>query len=280
MKAVLYLADGTIFRGQSFGARGDIAGEVVFNTSMTGYQEILTDPSYYGQIVTMTYPQIGNYGVNKDDVQSCRIHSAGFVVREYFDYFSNWRAEKSLEDYLLQFNIIGISEVDTRMLTRHIRLEGAMKGVISTETDNEKKLKSMLDAHPDITGEDLVKHVSCKNHYIYNPEIKKARYHVVCLDFGVKFNSLRHFNQLGFKTTILPADAGPGKILKFEPDGIFLSNGPGDPAAVTYAIENIREILGKKPIFGICMGHQLLALAGVMQFLGLVLIRKIVNIKV
>ena len=261
MKAVLLLEDGTIFRGKSFGKSGEVIGEVVFNTSMTGYQEILTDPSYYGQIVTMTYTQIGNYGVNDEDIESSKVQVRGFIVREYIDDYSNWRAKKSLDSYLKQYNIVGISEIDTRMLTRHIRLSGAMKGVISTDTDNIKVLKSRLSKHPGMAGSDLVKYVSCKEKYKFSAKNNNHKYNVAALDYGIKLNILRCLDNAGFKITILPAKFSSDELFSLNPDGVFLSNGPGDPAAVTYAIKTISEILGKKPVFGICLGHQLMALA-------------------
>ena len=261
LKAVLLLEDGTLFRGKSFGKTGEVIGEVVFNTSMTGYQEILTDPSYYGQIVTMTYTQIGNYGVNEEDIESSKVQVRGFIVREYFDDYSNWRAKKSLDTYLKHNNIVGISEIDTMMLTRQIRLSGAMKGIISTETDNLRVLKNRLSEHPDMAGSDLVRYVSCKEKYIYNEKNNSNKYSVAALDYGIKLNILRCLDSAGFKVTVLPAGFSSDELLSLNPDGIFLSNGPGDPAAVTYAIKTIAAILGKKPVFGICLGHQLMALA-------------------
>lgn len=261
MKAVLLLEDGTLFKGKNFGTSGEVIGEVVFNTSMTGYQEILTDPSYYGQIVAMTYTQIGNYGVNDDDNESKKVQVTGFVVREYFDYFSNWRAKSSLQNYLKKYNIVGISDIDTRMLTRHIRLSGAMKGIVSTETDNIKKLRVKLDNYPDMVGSDLVKYVTSKRSFIYNERKYDFKYSIVAIDYGIKFNILRCLDRAGFKITVVPANSKPQEILRLEPDGIFLSNGPGDPAAVRYAVDNISDLLGRRPIFGICLGHQLMALA-------------------
>jgi carbamoyl-phosphate synthase small subunit len=261
LKAVLLLENGTLFKGLSFGAQGEVAGEVVFNTSMTGYQEILTDPSYYGQIVTMTYTQIGNYGVNQEDIESDRVNVTGFVVREYLDYFSNWRASGSLSAYLKKNNIVGISDIDTRMLTRLLRISGAMKGVISTETDDVRKLKEKLDNHPDMTGSDLVKYVTCKKSYTYNEGITGDCRNIVAIDYGIKFNILRCLDGAGFKIKVIPASTSADEILACNPDGIFLSNGPGDPAAVEYAIKNISLLLGRKPVFGICLGHQLMALA-------------------
>lgn len=255
------LEDGKIFKGRSFGCSGEVIGEVVFNTSMTGYQEILTDPSYYEQIVTMTYPQIGNYGVNKEDVESDRVQVRGFVVREYLSRFSNWRAEESLEEYLKRYQIIGISDIDTRELTRHIRLQGAMKGIISTINGNENELKEKVNSYPSIIGRDLVRYVTCQKPYVYNPENKEYRYIMVAIDYGIKLNILRCLDKTGFKIIVVPAFTKPDEILKYNPDGLLLSNGPGDPAAVSYAISNIKKLVGRKPIFGICLGHQLLALA-------------------
>ncbi len=270
MKAILLLEDGTLFRGIGFGAEGEAIGEVVFNTSMTGYQEILTDPSYYGQIVTMTYPQIGNYGVNEEDVESSKVHVSGFVVREYFDDYSNFRAKASISTYLKKNSITGISEIDTRMLTKRIRLSGAMKGIISTVTDDIKKLGDKLKNHPDMAGSDLVKYVTCKSSYIYkgmaaqnecNISGTGPTYKIAVLDFGIKFNILRCLDDAGFKLHVMPAATDLKKILDCNPDGVFLSNGPGDPAAVEYAIKTISEMLGSTPIFGICLGHQLMAIA-------------------
>jgi carbamoyl-phosphate synthase small subunit len=255
------LQDGTVFKGECFGSEGEGIGEVVFNTSMTGYQEILTDPSYYGQIVTMTYTQIGNYGINNQDIESKKIQVNGFIVREYMDYYCNWRAKSSLQEYLKKYSINGISEVDTRMLTRRIRLGGAMKGIISTETSNTKKLKEKLDEYPDMIGRDLSKYVTCKKSYIYNNKKQDSRYTVVVIDYGTKMNILRCLDNAGFKIIVVPADTTPEEVLNLNPDGILISNGPGDPAAMDNAIKNISEILGKKPTFGICLGHQLMGLA-------------------
>lgn len=255
------LQDGSVFKGECFGSEGEAMGEVVFNTSMTGYQEILTDPSYYGQIVTMTYTQIGNYGINNKDIESKKIQVNGFIVREYMDYYSNWRAKSSLQEYLKKYNITGISEIDTRMLTRRIRLGGAMKGIISTETNNTKKLKEKLDEYPDMAGRDLSKYVTCKKIYTYNNKKQGFKYTVVVIDYGAKMNILRCLDNAGFKITVVPADTTPEEILNLNPDGILISNGPGDPAAMNYAIKNIAEILGKRPVFGICLGHQLMGLA-------------------
>jgi carbamoyl-phosphate synthase small subunit len=255
------LEDGEIFKGIGFGSSGEVIGEVVFNTSMMGYQEILTDPSYCEQIVTMTYPQIGNYGVNSEDVESSKVHVKGFVVREYFNDYSNWRAEESIQSYLKRYGIVGISEIDTRKLTKHIRLKGAMKGIISTKTENTNKLIEKLNKYPEIIGRDLVKYVTCDKPYIYNNRKKDYRYTIVALDFGIKLNILRCLDNAGFKIIIVPSITGPDEILNYNPDCILLSNGPGDPEAVQYAIKNISKLVYKKPIFGICLGHQLMALA-------------------
>jgi len=255
------LEDGKLFEGKSFGCEGEVVGEVIFNTSMSGYQEVLTDPSYCEQIVTMTYPQIGNYGINDEDVESDKIQVKGFIVREYMDHYSNWRAKKSLQQYLGEYGIIGISEIDTRQLTRHIREQGAMKGIISTETSDNKKLEAVLDEYPPIVGRDLVQQVTCKEPYIFNSGKKDYKYNIAAYDFGIKTNILRCLDDAGFNITVMPAGTDPEKLLSDEYDGILLSNGPGDPAAVTYAVENIRKLIGKKPIFGICLGHQLLSLA-------------------
>jgi carbamoyl-phosphate synthase small subunit len=255
------LEDGRVFEGKSFGCKGEVTGEVVFNTSMTGYQEILTDPSYCEQIVTMTYPQIGNYGVNSDDVESSKVQVKGFIVREYMDHYSNWRAEKSLQEYLEDYSIIGISEIDTRQLTRHIREQGAMKGIISTGTFDQEQLKDRLDDFPHMAGRNLVDLVTCRQPYVFNPAGNGYKYTIAAYDFGIKTNILRCLDNAGFNIMVMPADTDPQVMLSDEYDGILLSNGPGDPAAVTYAVENIRKLIGKKPIFGICLGHQLLSLA-------------------
>lgn len=259
-KAILVLEDGTTFHGHSFGAKGEKSGEVVFNTSLTGYQEILTDPSYKGQIVTMTYPLIGNYGVNDEDLESKIPQVEGFVVRENSGIASNFRSKSKLDDYLKKHNIIGIEGIDTRMLTRKLRINGSMKGIISTSSADEKALTKKAQDSPGVAGVDLVKVVTCKEKYIWNsPE--KAKYHVVAYDYGVKWSILRNFDRVGCKVTVVPANYPPEDVLKMKPDGIFLSNGPADPSAVTYAIENIKKLIGKKPIFGICLGNQLLGLA-------------------
>ncbi len=272
MKTKLVLENGTIFTGKSFGKDGETTGEVVFNTSLTGYQEILTDPSYSGQIVTMTYPLIGNYGVNPDDLESVKPQVAGFVVKEYSEYPSNFRSVESLGDWLAKNNIIGIQGIDTRMLTKMIRSVGAMRGIISTSDLNDDSLLSKVKKSPQMAGLDLASRVTTSKTYKWN-EIDKTpfalsaningekKFNVVVYDYGVKHNILRRLTSYGCNLTVVPAQTPANEILEMKPDGIFLSNGPGDPAAVTYAIENIKKLIGKKPIFGICLGHQLLALA-------------------
>ncbi|MBN1600865.1 MAG: glutamine-hydrolyzing carbamoyl-phosphate synthase small subunit [Chitinispirillaceae bacterium] len=264
MRGILALEDGTIFEGESFGAAGEAPGEAVFNTSLTGYQEVLTDPSYSSQIVTMTYPLIGNYGVNETDVESNKVQVSGFVVKEACPYPSNFTAEKTLSQYLKENNIVAIEDIDTRKLTRHLRVQGAMKAIIyagdgSVSTDDLiSKARSWLG----LTGVDLVKNVTCKNPYSWNKkQQEKYRCSIVAYDFGIKYNILRILEALGCKITVVPASYSADQVLALNPDGIFLSNGPGDPAAVTNAISAINNLIGKKPIFGICLGHQLLALA-------------------
>ena len=268
MKAFIALEDGTIFEGTSFGSSGERLGEVVFNTSMTGYQEIMTDPSYKGQIVTMTYPLIGNYGINKEDVESSGPKVEGFVIKERSKITSNWRSEKTLDQYLKENNIIGIEGVDTRSLTLHIRTKGAMKGIISTVDLNPKSLIKKAKDSPGLIGRDLVKEVTCKKPYnaktIYtnfSAISHNVKFKVVAMDFGIKYNILRCLVNAGCDVIVVPANTKAKDILAEKPDGIFLSNGPGDPAAITYAIDEIKKLLGKKPIFGICLGQQLLGLA-------------------
>ncbi len=272
--AKLALEDGTVYTGTAFGAGGEVDGEVVFNTSMTGYQEILTDPSYRGQIVTMTYPEIGNYGVNPEDVESDKPHLAGFIVRENSRIASNFRARGELNDFLDQHGIVGLAGIDTRALVRRIRIQGAMKGVLSTTDLDDASLIDKAKSSPGLVGRDLVREVipaqargwneslSCWAHLrdIPPPRVD-GTVHVVALDYGMKWNIARHLFDAGCRVTILPGTASVDEILSHEPDGVFLSNGPGDPEPVTYAIDAIRGLLGKKPLFGICLGHQLFALA-------------------
>ena len=257
---VLLLQDGRFFYGEKFGSDGETIGEVCFNTGMTGYQEILTDPSYCQQIVTMTIPHIGNYGVNPDDYESDRIQVAGFVIKEETAIPSNWRSIQSLGDYLKDHNIVGIQKIDTRALTRHIRDNGAMNGIISTIDSNLESLKKKLSQAPNMTGLDLAKEVTCKDSYLWST-IQNGLYKVAAIDFGIKHNILQLLESHGCNITVFPAHVTSKEILDFNPDGVFLSNGPGDPEAVTYGIETVKKLLGEKPIFGICLGHQILALA-------------------
>jgi len=255
--AKLVLENGTIFSGISFGAEGETIGEVCFNTGMTGYQEILTDPSYCGQLITMTYPHIGNYGVNEEDVESNKIHAAGFIVREENVVPSNFRSTQSLGEYLRAQKIVGIQKIDTRMLTRILRDEGAMNGIISTTDLDDDSLLQKVKTAPSMDGLDLAKVVTCDKSYKWS----KGKHKIAAIDFGIKHNILRLLESHGCDITVFPATASVTEILNINPDGIFLSNGPGDPAAVTYGIKTVKELLGKKPIFGICLGHQILALA-------------------
>jgi len=257
-KALIVLEDGTVYEGWVFGAFGEKVGEIVFNTSMTGYQEILTDPSYKGQIVTMTYPLIGNYGVNSEDLESDGPKVEGFIVRDYSKMWSNWRGEESLEDFLKRQGIMGIEGVDTRALTRHIRVQGAMKGCISSEDMDSQRLLKKAREWTGLIGQDMVKYVTCKKPYKWSHE---GRYKVVAYDFGVKRNILRILSRLGCEITVVPAWTKAEEVIELDPDGIFLSNGPGDPQGVPYAVEEIKKLLDKRPIFGICLGHQLLCLA-------------------
>lgn len=270
MKATLVLADGTVFHGRSIGATGEKVGEVVFNTAITGYQEILTDPSYRGQIVTMTYPHIGNTGINFEDNEAVRPYLAGFVVKEYCGYPSNWRKRDDLEDFLEKNGIIGIHEIDTRKLTRNLRETGAKKGIISTMDHDRDSLLKKVREYPDIEGLDLVKEVTCSEPYDWDegswrwnasPHKAEKRFKVAAYDFGIKQNILRLLVDAGARVRVFPASATSEEILEYDPDGVFLSNGPGDPEGVPYAAHNLRNLIGKKPIFGICLGHQILGLA-------------------
>jgi carbamoyl-phosphate synthase small subunit len=260
MDAILVLEDGKAFRGKSFGASGESCGEVVFNTSMTGYQEILTDPSYKGQIVAMTYPLIGNYGINKEDAESRGIFLEGLVVKEYSSIASSWRSQKSLGDYLKENNILGIEGIDTRELTLHIRKSGEMKAVLSTENLDEINLVKKAKDSPGLAGIDLVKEVTSSGKYVLD-KAQKSKYRVVVIDCGVKYNILAKLLENKCQVTVVPAKTSAEEILKIKPDGILLSNGPGDPSAVSYVIETTRRLIGKVPIFGICLGHQMLGLA-------------------
>ena len=270
MKAILLLEDGMVFEGKGFGAEGHRCGEVVFNTSMSGYQEILTDPSYEEQIVTMTYPLIGNYGVNKADCESKKVHVAGFVVKENCAYPSNWRSTESLSDYLKQHKVVGIEGIDTRMLVKHIREKGAMKGIISCGSTPQATLQRKLADYPGLIGRDLVRGVTTKKAYgwdkglvnIFSEEVERTQrdYRVVAFDFGVKHNILRLLSQR-CEVQVVPGNTSAEDVLARKPDGVFLSNGPGDPEPVDYAIKTIRKLLGRTTVFGICLGHQLLGLA-------------------
>jgi carbamoyl-phosphate synthase small subunit len=256
--AILVLEDGRSFRGKSFGAEGETFGEMVFNTSMTGYQEILTDPSYAGQIVCMTYPLIGNYGVNKQDVESRRPWVEGFVVKEVSRISSNWRAEETLDSYLKRHKIVGIEQIDTRALVRHIRDKGAMRAVISTTDSDEKSLLEKVLNSPEMQNRELASAVTIEKNYDY-PAETDAKFHVVAYDFGVKTNSLREFAKFGCKVTVVTAETSAQAVLAMKPDGIFLSNGPGDPASMKTVVAEIKKLTESNvPMFGICLGHQIL----------------------
>ena len=270
--AVLALADGTVFTGRSFGAAVTLTGEVVFNTSMTGYQEILTDPSYCGQIVTMTCPHIGNVGVNRDDVEAARPWAAGLIVREVSRRVSNWRAQQPLPEYLQENNLPGLTEIDTRALVRHIREQGAMMAALSTDGSvTAEALVERARSAPSMEGRDLVQEVTCAESYHWEAGVHaewrigadapRTR-HIVAYDFGIKHNILRLLSDQGCRVTVVPATTPADEALALNPDGIFLSNGPGDPAAVTYAIDTVKTLVDSgKPMFGICLGHQVLGLA-------------------
>jgi len=274
MTAKLVLENGLVFEGSSFGAETETHGEAVFNTSLTGYQEVITDPSYCGQIVTMTNPLIGNYGINDDDLESSHPRVAGFVVREYSEFYSNHRATASLGSWLRRFGVPAIQGVDTRMLTRVIRTSGAMRAVLSTTGTDVATLLEKVKAAPSMSGLDLAREVTCAEPYSWDAvdttpyalgpgegtELRRQP-HVVVYDYGIKRNILRRLRSHGCRLTVVPASFPAADVLAMNPDGVFLSNGPGDPEAVRYGIASIRALLGKKPIFGICLGHQLLALA-------------------
>lgn len=272
--AKLALEDGTIFTGKSFGADGEIDGEVVFNTSMTGYQEILTDPSYRGQIVTMTFPEIGNVGTNSADLENQSPHLSGFIVKENSQVYSNFRADQSLHDFMVKTGVIGIEGIDTRSLVRRLRTQGAMNGVLSTVDLDDESLITKAEQSLGLVGRDLVKEVlpaqptewseTLNDWWHFDRDSNLAPEnapHVVALDFGMKWNIARHLVDQGCRVTILPGTSSVDEVLSHKPDGIFLSNGPGDPEPLYYAIETIRGLFGKAPIFGICLGHQLLSLA-------------------
>ncbi len=284
MKALLALEDGRYFEGESFGSPGTCTGEICFNTSMSGYQEVLTDPSYRGQIVAMTYPMIGNYGINGLDPESHEPHVRGFVIEELCEVPSNWRSTQSLNDYLKEHNIPGIQGIDTRALTKHLRTRGAMRAVITSEVLNVEEAVKLALASPAMAGSDYVKEVSTPKAYTWDPEDKEsglwdipspsqkregtetgavhplpeAKYHIVAYDFGMKKNILRSLRQQGFRVDVVPASATAEEVLAKNPDGVFLSNGPGDPSALGYIHKEVEKLIGQKPIFGICLGHQIL----------------------
>ena len=274
MKAYLALSDGKVFEGNHFGAEGEVDAEIVFNTSMSGYQEVITDPSYCGQMVVMTYPLIGNYGINPQDFESDRPHLSGFIIKELSGIASNWRSRGKLEDFLKEFGIVGIQGIDTRALTRRIREKGAQQAVLSTITRDPEELIRKAQNSPGLEGKDLVKEVTCQSPYdwkeeewdIFNrgPSLKSdvnKKFFVVAYDFGIKRNILRKLVGAGCRVRVVPASTSAKDVLVLNPDGVFLSNGPGDPEGVPYAIKNIKFLLGKIPIFGICLGHQILVLA-------------------
>lgn len=288
MRAILALEDGRVFEGKSFGAEGTAVGEVVFNTSMTGYQEVLTDPSYRGQLVAMTYPLIGNYGINDLDNESAGPHVRGFIIEELSPVPSNWRSQRSLHDYLKEHGIVGIEGVDTRALTRHLREKGAMRACVTTELGAQGAVQRANDSEG-VVGMDFVKEVTTKEAYDWDPKnrlsrkwtivkgpdakvlksdkgeafekLPRSKYRIAAYDFGIKTNILRNLRQHGFKVDVVPATMPAEEVLAMNPDGVFLSNGPGDPAALHYVHENLRGLIGKTPVFGICLGHQMLAYA-------------------
>ncbi|MCB9008994.1 MAG: glutamine-hydrolyzing carbamoyl-phosphate synthase small subunit [Ardenticatenaceae bacterium] len=271
--ALLALEDGTLWPGYGFGAVGQTSGEIVFNTSLTGYQEILTDPSYHGQLVTMTMPHIGNIGTTPEDDESGRVWAASLIIRQLSPVVSNWRSLQSLPDYLASRGVVAITDVNTRALVRHIRTHGAMRAAISNTTTDPEEVLALARAARDMNGLDLAREVSCAEPYHWaeaqdwwqpggeQASVVSNQYHVVAYDFGIKRNILRLLAAQGCRVTVVPATATASEVLALNPDGVFLSNGPGDPAACTYAIEAVRDLLGQKPIFGICLGHQILGLA-------------------
>lgn len=269
-KALLVLEDGSVFEGTAFAGEGETLGEVVFNTGMTGYQEVITDPSYRGQIVAMTYPLVGNYGINDEDMESAGIHLEGFVVKEYQPHPSNWRMKTSLKDFLEYHGKIGMEGIDTRALTRRLRMVGAMKGIISTESEDVETLLEKVRAYPGLVGRDLVREVTCAAPYLWKkgqvhqglPDRKSSRkLRVAVLDCGVKYNILRLLEKNGCEVLVLPASSSPEAVFAVKPDGVLLSNGPGDPAALPYIVETARALIGKIPVFGICLGHQIIGQA-------------------
>ncbi|MBN1665345.1 MAG: glutamine-hydrolyzing carbamoyl-phosphate synthase small subunit [Deltaproteobacteria bacterium] len=260
-KALLVLEDGSVYPGSAFAGGGEALGEVVFNTGMTGYQEIITDPSYKGQIVVMTYPLIGNYGCNPEDMESAGVHLEGFICREYGEHPSNWRSRQTLKDFLESRGKLGVEGIDTRALTRRIRLAGAMRGILTTASADIASLLERVRAYPGLVGRDLVKEVTCGEPYGWAKKETDAALRVCVLDCGVKYNILRHLDSRGCDVIVLPAATTAADILACKPDGVLLSNGPGDPAALPYIVETARGLLGKVPLFGICLGHQILGQA-------------------
>ena len=274
MKALIVLEDGTTFEGRSFTGAGEAVGEIVFNTSLSGYQEVLTDPSYTGQIVTMTYPLIGNYGVNSEDMESASVHPRAFLVKEYNGFPSNFRSERPLAEFLQEYGVLGVEGFDTRALVKHIRTEGAMKGIISTTDLDPKSLQQRAKEWSGLVGQDMVSRVTCKEPYGWadNKAVPGTNFStaqadltnplkIVAFDFGLKYNQSRIFTEKGCQVQVVPASTDAETVLAMEPDGIFLSNGPGDPEGVPGVVDTIRALLGKKPMFGICLGHQILGLA-------------------
>jgi len=275
MRARLALADGRVFEGDSFGVTGQTEGEVVFNTSMIGYQEVITDPSYRGQMVVMTYPLIGNYGINPEDFESEKPHLAAFIIKELSSIRSNWRSTKTLDEFLKEHGVMGIQGIDTRALTRHIREKGSQQAVLSTKDLSDKKLIQLAKNSPSIIGRDLVKEVTCSKPYIWeegewgigsgyakeNSLNKNNFFKIIAFDLGIKRNILRKFYKLGCCVKVVPASTPADSVLRENPDGVFFSNGPGDPKGVPYIIETVNNLIGKIPIFGICLGHQLINLA-------------------
>ena len=268
--ALLVLEDGSVYQGSAFAGKGEALGEVVFNTGMTGYQEILTDPSYTEQIVTMTYPLIGNYGTNEEDMESDGVHPEALIVKEYQASPSNWRSSKSLKDFLEDYGRLGVEGIDTRALTRRIRLAGAMRGILSTETRDSALLLERVKRYPGLVGRDLVQSVTCRTPYLWRNGARQPakgkrplpeELRVVVLDCGVKYNILRHLEKRGCEVMVLPATSTAEEISSLKPDGVLLSNGPGDPAALPYIVDAVRRLLGQFPIFGICLGHQILGQA-------------------
>ncbi len=274
MQALLALEDGRVFRGKGHGAKGECYGEVVFNTSITGYQEIFTDPSYSGQIVVLTNPEIGNYGTNVEDNEATHPHIEGLVVRQFSKVSSNWRSQQVAEEYLEQFKIPVLADIDTRSLVRHLRDHGVMRGVVSTIASDPEKLVAKARSIPKMDGTDLAKVVSTKRPYVWEMGERShepvevvgvkdvpEKFHVVAYDFGIKRNILRKLRGEACRVTVVPAETAAEDVLAMKPDGVFLSNGPGDPEPCTYAVDNIRRLMGRQPIFGICLGHQLTGIA-------------------